>query len=127
MRAALAPHYRPALSSQIEELSSFVSFRDFVTYLKYYHEKSITRAFYEYELRRATHPDIYPPGKSIAQEKKQSLRKVPGIRWIAQVMDTQRQCVVKIKIYYKIIINLLYTFFYTRIEALLQTYCTYMK
>jgi len=25
-------------------------------------------------------------------------------------MDTQRQCVVKIKIYYKVIINLLYSF-----------------
>jgi len=78
-----------------------------VTYLlEDYHEKTIVRAFYKYELHRATHPDI-PCGKSIAQEGKRDLRKVVGIRWIAQFMNTQGQCVVKIKF----IINLLYTFF----------------
>jgi len=34
-------------------------------------------------------------------------------------MDTQRQYVVKIKIYYKVIINLLYIFFRIKIETLL--------
>jgi len=52
-----------------------------VTYLlENYCGKSITEAFYEYELYRATHPDIYSVEKVLAQEKKRGLRKVTRIR-----------------------------------------------
>jgi len=78
----------------------------------------IAGTFYEYELHRDSSGYI-PRRKNIAQEGKGGLRKVAEIRWIAQFMDTQEQCVVKIKICYKIIINLLYTFFHTKIETLL--------
>jgi len=49
---------------------------------------------------------------------------VAGIRWIAQFMDTQGQCVVKIKIYYKIIIYLLYTFHKIETPYKIETYYT---
>jgi len=40
-----------------------------ITYLfEDYRGKSIAEAFYEYELHRATHPDIYLVEKVIAQE-----------------------------------------------------------
>jgi len=38
--------------------------------LEDYHEKSVARAFYEHELHRATHPDIYSRGESTAPEKR---------------------------------------------------------
>jgi len=39
-------------------------------------------------------------------------------------MDTQEQCVVKIKIYCTVIINLLYIFFpYKNKNIIIQTYC----
>jgi len=49
---------------------------------------------------------------------------VIGIRWIAQFMDTQRQCVVKIKIYYKLII---YSSSYKNRNIIIQTYYTYIQ
>jgi len=44
--------------------------------LEDYRRKSIAGTFYEYELHRVTHPDIYLVEKEIAQERKRGLCKV---------------------------------------------------
>jgi len=49
-----------------------------VTYLLEDYQKSIARAFYEYELHRATHPDIYLVEKVL--RRKGNEVKVAGIR-----------------------------------------------
>jgi len=64
--------------------------------LEDYHGKSIARAFYEYELHRATHPDVYLMGKLM--RRKGNEVNVKWLGWIAQLMDTQGQCVVKINL-----------------------------
>ena len=58
-----------------------------VTYLlEDYRGKSVVGAFYEHELHRATHPDVYLVEKAlpalVAQEERQ-VHQVAGIRWIA--------------------------------------------
>jgi len=69
-----------------------------VTYLlEDYRGKSIAGAFFRVRVASSNSSGYISRGKSIAQEGKQGLRKVVGIRWIAQFMDTQGQCAVKIK------------------------------
>ena len=71
--------------------------------LEDYRGKSIAGAFYEHELRRATHPESVSRGKNIAQEGRQGVRQVMVIRWIVQFMDTQKQCHLINKIFIHII------------------------
>jgi len=92
-----------------------------VTYLlEDYRGKSIAGAFYEYGLHRAIHPDIYLVEKVLHRRGNEVYVKWLGFDG-SQFMDTQ--CVVKIKIYYKVITNLLsiyyIIFFHTKIEPLL--------
>jgi len=56
-----------------------------------YRGKSVAGAFYEQVLHRTTHLDM-SRGESIVQKRRQGIRQVAGIRWIAQFMDTQKQC-----------------------------------
>jgi len=61
-----------------------------VTYLLAdYYGKFIAGAFYEYELHRVAHLDIYLMEKVLRRKGNEFLRKVDGIQWIAQFMDTQ--------------------------------------
>jgi len=67
-----------------------------VTYLlEDYRGKSIAGAFYEYKLHRATHPDIY-----LVEKVLRRMGNEVYIKWLGfdgSHMDTQGQCVVKIK------------------------------
>jgi len=66
-----------------------------VTYLlKDYRGKSIVGAFYEYELHRASYPDIFLVEKVLHRRGNEVYVKWLGFatRGIAQFMDTQGQC-----------------------------------
>jgi len=87
-----------------------------VTYLlEDYRGKSIVGAFYEYELHRATHPDVYLVEKVLRRGNE------VYVKWLGfdgSHNSWIHKCVVKIKIYYKLIIY----FFHTKIETLLYIY-----